>query len=103
VNATVEVKFAKGILELVMKTARLDAAVAGEIKKVCEVRWPNHVDVLMVDMAEVEFVDSSGIGALLGLYKRLPASHGAVRLLNTRRAVRSVIELLRLQKVFALD
>ena len=102
-NATVEVKFAKGILELAMKTARIDAAVAGEIKKVCDERWPAQVDLLMVDMAEVEFVDSSGIGALLGLYKRLPASHGAVRLLNTRRPVRSVIELLRLQKVFMLD
>ncbi len=102
-NATVEVKFAKGILELVMKTTRIDAAVAGEIKQVCDGQWPAQVDLLTVDMAGVEFIDSSGIGALLGLYKRLPASHGAVRLLNTRRPVRSVIELLRLQKVFTLD
>ena len=88
---------------MILKGTRLDAAVSGELKKACDLRWPPRVEVLRVDMAEVEFVDSSGIGALLGLYKRLPASHGAVRLLNTSRPVRSVIELLRLQKVFLLD
>jgi anti-sigma B factor antagonist len=102
-NSLVEFHFTDGSLTLRLTTSRLDASVARELREVCEAEWPAGVERLAIDLAAVEFIDSSGIGALLGLYKRLPAAHGAVPLLHPRRPVRNVIELLRLQRVFALE
>ena len=102
-NSLVEFHFREGSLTLVLTTSRLDASIARDLREACAAGWPEGVERLAIDLGAVEFIDSSGIGALLGLYKRLPAAHGAVPLLHPRRAVRTVIELLRLQRVFALE
>ena len=47
---------------------------------------------LVVDLADVTFVDSSGLGALLGCYRRLPAGRRMV-LRAPRPHVRSLLQL----------
>ncbi len=59
------------------------------------------VDVVALDLGAVSFIDSSGVGALISLCKRLP--HGAlVRLTRVQPEVRSVLELMRLHRVFEI-
>lgn len=48
---------------------------------------------LIVVMREVTFIDSSGLGALLGRYKRLQARGGRVQIVAPPRHVRAVLEL----------
>src|SRR5690606_39468283 len=48
---------------------------------------------LVVVMRDVTFIDSSGLGALLGRYKRLQALGGRVRIVAPPRHVRAVLEL----------
>ncbi len=47
---------------------------------------------LVVDLADVTFVDSSGLGALLGRYRRMPAGRSMV-LRGPRPHVRSLLQL----------
>ena len=55
---------------------------------------------LVVDLRQVEFIDSSGLGALISALKILRASGGDLRLACPSEAVRSVLELTRLLRVF---
>lgn len=55
-----------------------------------------------VDLAESDYIDSEGLGALISAHKRVCARQGRVRLLHARPMVRQFIELLRLQELFEL-
>lgn len=87
-------------LHLIVRTKRLDAAAASGFKRECEKVLTPAVRAVTVDLDSVEFVDSSGIGALLSIYKRLPAETARVRLEHVQPPVQSVLELLRLHRIF---
>jgi anti-sigma B factor antagonist len=86
---------------LTVTGTRLDAQAAREFKTAVESAWSPVVRQVSIDMSVVEFLDSSGVGALLGVYKRL-APPASVRLENVRPSVQTVIELLRLHRIFDL-
>lgn len=48
---------------------------------------------LCVDLGGVSFVDSSGIGALLGRYRRLSARGGSMSLVGAPAAVQGMLDL----------
>ena len=81
---------------------RLDAASARDFKKQIELIWSSEVRRVELDFAAVDFIDSSGVGALLSVYKRLPKESASVRLVNVKAPVQSVIELLRLHRIFEI-
>ena len=55
-----------------------------------------------IDMAGVDFLDSSGLGVLVAIHKRALQRGGEVVLIGTRGPVLEIIELTRLNKVFAM-
>ena len=57
---------------------------------------------LVIDMGNVEFVDSSGLSVLVSAVKAARASGGDVVLLDLSGPVRSLIELTRLHYVFEI-
>ena len=57
---------------------------------------------LILDLAEVGFMDSSGLSVLVSVFKAARAKGGDVALLHLNPTVRSLIELTRLQQVFAI-
>lgn len=89
-------------LMITLKVPRLDAAVARGFKQECEDAWSDAITSVEIDLSVVQFIDSSGIGALLSIYKKLPAGSASVRLLKASPEVQSVIELLRLHRIFEL-
>jgi len=58
---------------------------------------------VFADLASLDFIDSSGVGALLSLYKRLPPPNPSVKLLRVKPTVQAVIELLRLHRIFEIE
>ncbi len=49
--------------------------------------------LLILDFAEVNFIDSSGLGVILGRYKRFNAREGKIVIINPIPSVRRVLEL----------
>ena len=90
-------------LEVMVNASRLDASTAREFKKRCEEVWRPEVAAVSADLAQVSFLDSSGVGALLSLYRRLPSSNPSVKLRRVQPAVQAVIELLRLHRIFEIE
>ncbi|WP_084264550.1 STAS domain-containing protein [Actinomadura macra] len=57
---------------------------------------------LVIDLDDVDFLDSTGLGVLIGVFHRLGASNGSMALAGGSAAVRGVFHITQLTKVFAL-
>ena len=90
-------------LYVVISCPRMNAAIVPTIKEQIAAAWNTGITRVVVDMSLVEFVDSSGVGALLGVLRRLPQGEGSVVLKGLQQQVRTVFVLLRLQRIFQIE
>lgn len=61
-------------------------------------------DTVILDLANVEYFDSSAIGCLVGLAARVSArGGGAIQLIRVQPGVRRLVTILGLDQLFALD
>lgn len=102
-TTVVEGELKNQALHLLVKAPRLDAATARDFKSQCQQLWVPEIESVAIDLASVEFIDSSGIGALLSVYKHLPRETARVTLLRVRPPVQSVVELLRLHRILQIQ
>lgn len=58
---------------------------------------------VVLDLQGVEFVDSTGLGVMVGLLKRTRSQGGDLRLVSTRTALRKVLELTALDQALPLS
>lgn len=57
---------------------------------------------LLVDLGEVEFLDSTGLGVLVGIYHRLRNREGSMSLIGGNERVRRVFHVTQLDRIFEL-
>jgi len=57
---------------------------------------------LVVDMEQVEFLDSTGLGVLVGGLKRVRAHDGSLRLVCTQERILKIFRITGLTKVFPI-
>ena len=95
--------FEAGVTTTVLRlSGRLDARGASALTARCaEVRAQNRH--LVLNMARVSFIASSGVGALLALVEECRQSRTRVRLSEVPPAVDSVIRLLNLDQFLSID
>lgn len=81
-------------------TGRLNMVRAPKLREVvAEVVAAGHHH-LVLDMTGIEFVDSSGLGALVGCLKAARQAGGDLRIANAGPQVRMVLELTGMDRVF---
>ena len=56
-----------------------------------------------LDLSEIQFMDSQGLGALIGLQNRLAKRKGALKVLNPAPQARKIFELTRMGRVFEIS
>ena len=78
---------------------KLNAANAGTFRLATAKLVEDGATRLVVDLARVSFVDSSGLGALVGLLKRV-GNAGDLAVADLQPAVRRMFELTRMDRVF---
>jgi anti-sigma B factor antagonist len=54
-----------------------------------------------VDLEKLRLIDSSGVGAIISLYKRIRAQGGEVAVKNAKDQPLAIFRLLRLDRVFS--
>jgi anti-sigma B factor antagonist len=87
-----------GVLRLAIE-GELDAVTVSELRGDIEkllARKPPRVEV---DLSSLRMVDSSGVGALVSLYKRVRAQGGEVVVTGLRDQPLAIFRLLRLDRV----
>jgi anti-sigma B factor antagonist len=82
---------------------RVDLQVSGEFRTALLQLIEVGHHRLVVDMGDVHFVDSSGLGALVSALKTLKLLKGGgdIRLANVQPPVAGLLEIIRLHRVFS--
>ncbi|MEO0458525.1 MAG: STAS domain-containing protein [Cyanobacteria bacterium P01_A01_bin.114] len=58
--------------------------------------------VLLIDLKEITFVDSSGLGALVSVLKKVRATEGEMHVCSINDQVRMLFELTSMDQVFSI-
>jgi anti-sigma B factor antagonist len=87
----------EGALVLTPRIRRLDAAAAPEFRTQALSLIAGH-SVVVLDLKELTFIDSSGLGVLVSLLKSIPPG-GRLRLAHAAANVKKLLEMTRLQAV----
>jgi len=86
-----------GVIKLVGQlTASNSKQLRLEFKRVCNGEAPK----LILDIAELSFVDSTGLGVLVGWLQKIRSEEGEMVLLNPKPEIKVLLELTRLDQVF---
>lgn len=56
-------------------------------------------DKVVLDMSHLQFVDSSGLGAILSCLRKLNSAGGDLKLIGMTRPVRALFELVRMHRI----
>lgn len=78
----------------------LDAITAPEVRGETDRIVADGRLSVTVDLTTLRIIDSSGVGVIVSLYKRIRAHGGHVAIVGLRDQPRAVFRLLRLDKVF---
>jgi anti-sigma B factor antagonist len=96
-----ETKTTAGILAVRLLDSRLDAHGAPDLKSKLDGPLAGGAGHVVLNLADVDFVDSTGLAAILSLVKRL-APAGTVVLCGCRPAIVELLRLTRLDRVLRI-
>ncbi|MEH2114373.1 STAS domain-containing protein [Nostoc sp.] len=85
------------ILEL---SGILDGIRGNELRREVSNILENGADVLLLDMKEVKFIDSSGLGALVSAMQMVRAANGKLFVCSISDQVRMLFELTKMDRIF---
>jgi len=88
------------VMVVVVREERLDAHNSDELKVEMNRLFESGTKDLLVDLKEVRFIDSSGLGVLVSGYKNASTHQGRIKLCSLQTQVKSMFELTRLHRVF---
>lgn len=87
---------------ITVEEERMDAHNSGNLKERMLQLFDEGKCQLVIDLAAVRFIDSSGLGALVSGFKNASARDGSLKLCCLQPQVRSMFELTRLHRVFEI-
>ena len=93
---------AKGKGAVVSVSGDIDLYTSPELRKAIAKLAKKKADPLVVDLKDVDYMDSSGVATLVEGLQLTGRYDGAFRIATLNEGVREVFELARLDKVFAV-
>jgi anti-sigma B factor antagonist len=78
----------------------LDAVTAPELRPTLDELVGTNRKKITIDLSALRLIDSSGVGVLVSLFKRVRANGGEVRIVGLKDQPRAIFRLLRLDRVF---
>jgi len=79
-----------------------DMAAAEELREGLQGLVDRQVPLIVIDLSELEFIGSMGLGAIVWGHLRSRHHQGEIRLVSPRPAVRQMLEITCLTKVFPI-
>ena len=97
----IETTNVREIAVIMLRVKRLDASAAPAFRQAVLKVIDSGENRLVLDLAGVEFVDSSGLGAMVAILKSL-GGRGAMAVCNASTGVLGLFRLTRMDKVFSI-
>ncbi|WP_423143000.1 STAS domain-containing protein [Parablastomonas sp. CN1-191] len=89
------------VLEITVPDERIDAAAAPAFKQAMSDALGSSTRRLVLDMSQVQFVDSTGLGVLVSLLKQM-GEGGRIAVVGAAPGVRRLFQITRLDSLFVL-
>ena len=89
--------------QVVTLVGDLDAGTAVELRRQLVSLLEGGATSIVFELAELEFVDSTGLGVLVGTQKRLHQRDGNLVLRSLRPSARKAFEITGLDRVFEIE
>lgn len=85
----------KGAALLARLSGEIDLAVSDQMRNSMEEKLDQNPSVrnMVVNLSHVNYIDSSGLGVLLGRYKRITKEGGKMFLVGANPQVRKIVEM----------
>ena len=90
------------VVVIYVREERLDAHNSDELKGEMQKQFEAGSKNLLIDLNDVRFIDSSGLGALVSGFKNAISHQGNLKLSSLQPQVKSMFELTRLHRVFEI-
>ena len=84
-----------------VRSDNLDASNVKEFKERMTPVLEDH-QVVLIDMSNLSFVDSSGLGALLSCLRTMNGKKGQLKLFAMAKPVQALFELVRMHRIFSI-
>ena len=102
-NINFELKRIDDIAIFRLNEKRFDAQIAGLVKgEFTILLHTDEINKLVIDLAEVEYCDSSGLSAILLAYRILQSEEGQIRIASPTKNVRGLIEISQLDRILPI-
>jgi len=88
-----------GVTIAAVPVDELDASNSGEFKRDIAPVLQSQTK-LVLDLSQLRFVDSSGLGAMLSCLRQLSAKGGDLKLSGMSKQVRALFDLVRMHRIF---
>lgn len=92
----------EGTARTVKLGGECDISSAPQLREVLRPLVPPDVTQLTVDVSGLDFIDSTGLGVIVGALRRLREAGGDLTMSGAQGAVRRVLEVTRLDKAIPL-
>ncbi len=94
----------RGTKMIVHIPKEVDHCFTDELREIADRRLQTeNIRVLEFDFRETEFMDSSGIGLLMGRYKLMRALGGTVYITNAGERIRKILMLSGIHKIISVE
>lgn len=80
----------------------LDIATSPELRAALSQGLDKHVTLLIVDLTQVEFIDSTGLGVLIGTQRRTVEAGSALRLVVPEGPISRLLAITGLNRILAV-
>ena len=89
-------------ISILKPKGRLDASTASEIQEKVKVLSKDKQINFVIDMEEVNFIDSFGLGCLVASIRSVKKMGGEIKISSLQNQVRTIFELTRLHQLFEI-
>lgn len=86
----------------IVLSGRFDASVVGTFRDFLTSLSDHYPEKYVVDLSEVQYIDSGGLGCLVSFLRRVRQNGGDIKVATLSEKVRAVFELTRLHRIFEI-
>lgn len=90
------------VVKIVQPSGILDGTKAGQFRQEISNLVDNGANIVLIDLKEVTFMDSSGLGALVLALKTVRAAGGKLFICSINEQVKMLFELTSMDRVFEI-
>ena len=87
------------VVKILQPSGTIDAIKGNQLRRDINDMMETKPDIVLIDLQDVTFMDSSGLGALLSAFKTVRSAGGKLYICSVNDQVRMLFELTRMDRV----